>query len=211
MLYNGQPSLIARWIESLAVEPGARAVHIGCATGYFTALLAQMVGETGRVQAIEVDAALAARARDLLSPWPWVDVHQGDGVTDLLRPVNALLVHAGATHLLPQWLDCLTEGGRMVVPLTVSIPGMPDTISKGVVLTATRHGDRWQARVGSMVAIYSLVGLRNATANQRLGEALRAGRWDAVASLRTDRHEQDASCWLHGESACLSTQAAEST
>jgi protein-L-isoaspartate O-methyltransferase len=78
-------------------------------------------------------------------------------------------VHAGATHVLPQWLNCLAEGGRLVVPLTVSIPGMPDTISKGVVLTATRRGDRWPAHVGSMVAIYSLVGLRDATANQRTG------------------------------------------
>ena len=33
-LYNGQPGLIARWFEDLAIAPASRVLHIGCGTGY---------------------------------------------------------------------------------------------------------------------------------------------------------------------------------
>lgn len=54
-LYNGQPSLIARWIDELGIAPGQHVVHIGCGTGYFTALLAHVVGPSGRIDAIDVE------------------------------------------------------------------------------------------------------------------------------------------------------------
>ena len=62
-LYNGQPSLIARWLDELALTPGEHVLHIGCGAGYFTSLIAHVVGETGRVDAVDVDAELADRAR----------------------------------------------------------------------------------------------------------------------------------------------------
>jgi protein-L-isoaspartate(D-aspartate) O-methyltransferase len=37
-------------------------VHIGAGTGYYTAILACLVGPSGKVTGIEVDASLAARA-----------------------------------------------------------------------------------------------------------------------------------------------------
>jgi protein-L-isoaspartate(D-aspartate) O-methyltransferase len=39
-LYNGQPSTIGAWIDRLALTPRARVVHVGCRTGYYTAVLA---------------------------------------------------------------------------------------------------------------------------------------------------------------------------
>lgn len=35
-LFNGQPSLIARWLDDLQLAPGQRVVHIGCGTGYLS-------------------------------------------------------------------------------------------------------------------------------------------------------------------------------
>jgi protein-L-isoaspartate(D-aspartate) O-methyltransferase len=58
-LNNGEPSLHAMMIASAAPKEGEHAVHIGIGGGYYTAILAELVGETGRVTAIELDAGLA--------------------------------------------------------------------------------------------------------------------------------------------------------
>lgn len=203
-LYNGQPSLIARWLETLQIREGERVLHIGCGTGYYTAILAQLAGPTGHVFAVDVDADLAARARANLEEWPWVEVSAGDGRTALPSDIDVVLVHAGATHVLDQWLDALRDGGRLHVPLTGVMPGMPASISKGIILSARRAGDTWSASLGSMVAIYSLVGLRTDASNAKLGQALMTGKWTTVTRLRRDPHEPEPACFLHSETNCLS-------
>ena len=70
---------------------------------------------------------------------------------------------------------------------------------------AERHGDTWSARVGSMVAIYSLIGLRDAAHEANLGPFLLGGKWAAVTRLRRDAHEPAATCLLHGPTNCLSS------
>ena len=66
-LFNGQPATIGAWIDALDLSPGARALHVGCGLGYYTALIAHCAGPTGRVLAFEADAALAECARANLS------------------------------------------------------------------------------------------------------------------------------------------------
>jgi len=100
-LFNGQPAQIAVWLDGLRLAPGQRVLHIGCGTGYYTALIAAMVGQDGRVFAIEVDAGLAARAKEALGGSPNVRVSHGDGRTDLPADIDVVLVHAGGTHVLP--------------------------------------------------------------------------------------------------------------
>ena len=63
---NGKPSFHARL---LAARPRQHFLHIGAGTGYYTAILAELVGSAGRVTAFEVDKDLAARARRNLSAW----------------------------------------------------------------------------------------------------------------------------------------------
>ena len=60
-LNNGQPSLHALLIASAAPRSSDHAVHVGAGVGYYTAILAHLVGRRGRVTAIEYDAALAAK------------------------------------------------------------------------------------------------------------------------------------------------------
>ena len=64
-LTNGQPSLHAALIVAAAPQPGEHVLHIG--VGYYTAILAELVGATGRVTAIEYDAELAARGFESIS------------------------------------------------------------------------------------------------------------------------------------------------
>lgn len=60
-LNSGQPSLWACLYDQLGLVRGAHVVHIGIGTGYYTTVLAEIVGATGRVTAVEVDPDLAAR------------------------------------------------------------------------------------------------------------------------------------------------------
>ena len=78
-LNNGQPSFWAHNFEHLDLRRGERVLQIGAGTGYYSAILAEIVGPAGRVTAVEFDADLAARARAALAPWRHVEVVAGDG------------------------------------------------------------------------------------------------------------------------------------
>ena len=78
-LNNGQPSGLALWLHFLELQPGNQVLHVGCGLGYYTAVIGTVVGPTGRVIAVEVDAALATRARANLSGFGCVEVVEGDG------------------------------------------------------------------------------------------------------------------------------------
>src|SRR5262249_50727244 len=73
-LNNGQPSLHAHLMHQAAPATGQHVVHIGTGTGYYTAILAHLVGPTGRVTGIEYDPDLAARARANLAPYANVEI-----------------------------------------------------------------------------------------------------------------------------------------
>src|SRR5437870_7823307 len=55
-LNNGQPSLHAALIAAAAPQPGSMSYMSGAGVGYYTAILAELVGVAGRVTAIEFDA-----------------------------------------------------------------------------------------------------------------------------------------------------------
>jgi len=78
-LNNGHPSFLAWLIEQLELKDGQSVCHVGAGTGYYSAILARMVGEAGRVIAIEVDKVLARRARRTLRDYRQVEVVAGDG------------------------------------------------------------------------------------------------------------------------------------
>ena len=59
---NGQPVLHAVGLSALNPQPGEMAVHIGAGTGYYTAVLARLVGPDGKVFAYEIEPALAELA-----------------------------------------------------------------------------------------------------------------------------------------------------
>jgi protein-L-isoaspartate(D-aspartate) O-methyltransferase len=216
-LFNGQPGTLTVWIDALALEPGARVLHIGCGLGYYAAILAQAVGPSGRVIAYEVDEALAAEARQNLAFLSWVDVRHGDAsrLFDARAGAgprepdeyDAILVNAGVTHPLEVWLDALAVGGRMIVPLTGMMPAMGSNIGKGLVWLLTKQDDGgFAARVVTMVAIFSALGVRDDQLNERLGAAMSSGpgQWQAVKRLRRDAHDLSPSCWFHADRCCLS-------
>jgi protein-L-isoaspartate(D-aspartate) O-methyltransferase len=207
-LFNGQPATLAVWIDTLDLAAGMRVLHIGAGLGYYTAVMAECVGTAGRVVAYEVDEMLTRDAVRNLAPYPHVDLRHGDGSGPLGESFDAILVNAGVTHPLETWLDALTPGGRLMVPLTTPLPAMGATLGKGLVVLITRqHDGAITARVVTFVAIYSALGIRDPALDEPIGKALMAGpgQWQAVKRLRRDPHDAASSCWLHMKRCCLST------
>jgi protein-L-isoaspartate(D-aspartate) O-methyltransferase len=203
-LNNGQPSLWARMYDQLELSRGAHAVHVGAGTGYYSAILAEIVGRDGRVTAVEIDPALAARASEnLAAGWPQATVAAADGFTFCPdQPADAIIVNAGVTHFSSAWLDSLAaENGRLLVPLT-------SAEWWGCFLMVTRQaGDssRYTARVAGRVGVIPCVGGRDPAAEERLKAAFARVDLAGIRSLRRAPEKPDDSCWLAGDGWWLST------
>ncbi len=203
-LNHGNPSTLAGWVDRLEIAPGEHVFHVGAGLGYYTAILSELVGEQGYVTAIEVDADLAARARENLAAWPNVDLHAGDGGEFDPGPVDAIFINAGVTHPRTLWLDRLRDGGRMLLPLTFDVGG---GIGKGVMMLLKREGERFSARLVSLAMIYSSTSGRDAETNAALGKQIGSPKVFSVESLRRDEHEAEETCWLHRKDFCFSQRA----
>jgi protein-L-isoaspartate(D-aspartate) O-methyltransferase len=201
---NGQPVLHAVCLAALNPRAGETAVHIGAGTGYYTAVIATLVGSSGAVIAYEIDAELAGRASANLADRPNVDVRAESGVTGSLPRCDAIYVNAGLTGPPAAWLDALRPGGRLLFPLTpAEIAGRP---MPGGMLLVTRgpEDDRWGARFVCPAAFISAVGGRDDDTAARLTDAFRRGQLGNVRSLRRDG-SPDESCWVAGRDWWLST------
>jgi protein-L-isoaspartate(D-aspartate) O-methyltransferase len=164
-LNNGMPSLWAYNFDHLDLRPGERVMQVGAGTGYYAAVLAEIVGAAGRVTAIEHDAVLAERARANLAPWRQVEVVAGDGRSHDPGPVDVVVVFAGSTHPAPLWLDRLAEGGRLMMPLT-------NESRWGFMLRAVRRDDAFDAASIGRIGIFPCIGGRDEEAGRRLHQAL---------------------------------------
>jgi len=207
-LYNGQPSLHAKLLAHAGLQEGDHAVHVGAGTGYYTAIMAHLVGRSGRVTATELDPELAARAQINLSPYPNVQVICGNGAIVPFDTADVIYVNAGATCPTDLWLDGLAEGGRLILPLTTNRgfgrndPPLPIE-RRGAVFRIERRSSEFLARWISGVAIFPCEGARDPLSEAALAEAFAKGGWQRVTGLcRSDDVPEDR-CWLRAPGWCL--------
>lgn len=108
-----------RAFDLLEIGEGDQVLDLGCGTGYGTAILARLVGPTGRVHGVEVDARLVDSARDNLRHLAQVAVSCGDARDAARWPLAPLRVVVGfALDELPRsWVERLPVGARVVAPL----------------------------------------------------------------------------------------------
>jgi protein-L-isoaspartate(D-aspartate) O-methyltransferase len=92
---NGEPFLHAAWIGATNPRPGDRICHIGAGSGYYTAILSILASPGGKVEAFEVDATLANKARQNLEPYEGVGVTHGDATKRDLSEADLIYVNAG--------------------------------------------------------------------------------------------------------------------
>lgn len=199
-LHNGLPSALAQWIEAAGVRPGDRVLHIGAGVGYYTAIFAELVGPAGAVVGYEVDPALAARARAALGPWSMARVDTGDAAApDGL--FDAIFVNAGCTHPRPAWLAALAPGGRLIIPLTVRVPGAPAGV--GRMLRAERRGPRWPAHFVSPVGMYDCSNARDPTYEDELRSLVGPVPGARPTAVLVEPHDRGDTCLAHLPGFCL--------
>lgn len=107
-------------LEQAQLEPGMTVLEIGTG-GYNAALIAELVGDTGKVISVDIDPDIVDRARDCLTAAGYDQVivvlaDAENGVPDH-APYDRVIVTAGAWDIPPAWSHQLADGGRIVVPL----------------------------------------------------------------------------------------------
>jgi protein-L-isoaspartate(D-aspartate) O-methyltransferase len=206
---NGEPRLWAVLFDLLEIGAGASVAHVGSGTGYYSAILAELVGSLGKVTAIEVDPDFALQTWENLAPWPQAKTVAGNGLTDVPADVDFIVVSAGLTFVPVVWLDALREGGKLLLPLTVTHGwGQGSEHSGrcvGRFLIIERQHETWPARFATPVAIIDCAQGRDTNSEERLRSAFLGGDSDQVRSLRRFPDLPDDTCWLEGEEWWLST------
>jgi len=202
-LNNGQPSLHAFCLKALAPQRGERAIHVGAGTGYYTAIMAKLVGQTGQVDAYEIEPELAHRAQTNLAGLSQVQTHGRSGAEAPVPDCDVLYVSAACAEPLGIWLDALCLGGRLLFP-------MESEGSAGRMLLVTKQEEQtYLARFLCAVQFVACIGAQDLNAASELDAAFKRGNWESVTTLRRDE-PPDESCWCAGKGWWLSARRRES-
>lgn len=139
---NSQPSTVAFMLRLLDVHPGQRILDVGSGSGWTTALLAELVGPTGRVIGVERHAPLIGPARIAVARHAGqrAEIRQASpGVLGAPEdaPFDRILVSAEAEELPSALVEQLGDGARMVIPVART---MLRVLRRGADVEITRHG-----------------------------------------------------------------------
>jgi protein-L-isoaspartate(D-aspartate) O-methyltransferase len=199
---TGLPSLHARALDACNIHEGEQIVHVGAGAGYYTAILAELVGERGQVLGYEIDAALAASAAEHLRPWPWARVEHASGTSAAVAAADVIYVCAGVEHIPPSWLGSLRRGARLLLPL------IPHEAEGGVLLLQHLGSDSaLSAAFVCPARFVPCIGAQyDAGARERLVAAFRSGTSGRVRSLRRAPEAPDDSAWYVAQGWWLSTR-----
>lgn len=130
-----QPHVVAFMLELLGAQAGEKILEIGTGSGWQTALLAHMVGEStsaqelqGKVIAFEYLEPLAELATKNLEHYHFisegtVSVIRGSGTQGIPEeaPFDRVIASAASAHIPAAWKDQIRVGGRIVAPVGESI------------------------------------------------------------------------------------------
>ncbi|WP_226899826.1 methyltransferase, FxLD system [Nonomuraea phyllanthi] len=112
--------LQATMLEQAEIEPGMRVLEVGSG-GYNAALLAELVGESGRVTTVDIDPDIVERAGTFLREAGYDHVHvvlaDAEQGLAMSAPYDRIIITAGSWDIPPAWIEQLTDTGRIVVPL----------------------------------------------------------------------------------------------
>jgi protein-L-isoaspartate(D-aspartate) O-methyltransferase len=198
---NGSPSLHARLLDALAVHPGQTITHIGAGTGYYTAILAELVGASGRVIAVEFDERLAQSAQSNLAERQNVTVIHGDGAEWPCEACDCIYVNFAVARPADAWLEHLKPGGKLLFPLGVPHPSAKlkaQHAARGVALLIERKEKGLSVRKISPSRFVLAEGALSGNADIRAGlfKAFENGGADFVKSLNWIEPGDPARCWF---------------
>ena len=123
-----QPLVVAFMLELLQPQPGDKILDIGSGSGWTTALLAQIVGQKGKVIAIDIIPELVEFGKKNVEKYNFVKKGRAlficaDGSKGYEKEASydKILASASAETLPPVWKEEVKIGGRIVTPIGSSI------------------------------------------------------------------------------------------
>lgn len=142
---NSQPRTVADMLTLLDVQAGHRVLDLGAGSCWTTAILAHLVGPTGRVLGVERVPQVYEFGRANLdrTGLPEADVRLADqhqlGAPDQ-APFDRILVSAGAASLPDEMVAQLRPGGVMVIPVGQTMLRVVRPADSDGPPTVTQHG-----------------------------------------------------------------------
>lgn len=123
-----QPLTVAFMLELLEPKQGEKILDVGAGSGWQTAMLAHIVGENGKVVAIERIEDLFMFAGKNVAKYHFLEngivklIH-GDGAKgyEAEAPYNKIIAAAAAVRIPEAWKEQVKVGGRIVAPVGESI------------------------------------------------------------------------------------------
>src|SRR5215470_1465140 len=166
---SSQPAIMAIMLDQLTLAPGQRVLEIGAGTGYNAALMRHLVGPSGAVVSVDIDADLVGRARE--------HVAGADGYP-AGAPYDRVIATVGVSDLAPAWLDQAGPGARIVVPLDVRGSQL------AVAFGRSGSGEHWVSR---SIAPCGFMRMRGSLAGPERTVVLQPG----LSVMLADGHEVD--------------------
>jgi protein-L-isoaspartate(D-aspartate) O-methyltransferase len=197
---SSAPEIIVAVLRLLGVRPSMRVLEVGTGSGSSSALLANLVGSTGRVVSLDVDAALVARAAGLLARagCGQVTVVAADGRVGYpaAAPYDRLVAWATADRVPAPWVEQLCESGRLLAPVRlVPLAGL------GVAVILARVNPP-ATFVGEGVIPGAFVPLTTVPLHQWSGPA---GEADVVVDVAESGRAWAGGAWLRDGDKCQGT------
>ncbi len=119
-----QPLTVAFMLELLDVKDGQKVLDVGSGSGWTTALLAEMVGQNGKVYGVEIIPELYEFGKANVTKLSYikkgiVEMVCGNGYYGLKEyaPFDRILCSAAVTEIPPALKEQLKVGGKMVLPI----------------------------------------------------------------------------------------------
>lgn len=141
-----QPFIVALMIQAARIAKGDRVLEVGAGSGYAAAVMGRIASS---VVAIERHGELARLADARLRRLGYANVRvvEGDGTRGFSEgaPYDAILAAASGSHVPNCWIDQLSPGGRIVMPL-----GEPGAIQALVRATKGPDGRFVTENLGSV-------------------------------------------------------------
>jgi len=122
-----QPYTVALMLDFLDTKPEQRILEIGSGSGWQTAMLAHIVGEKGKVYAMEIVPELKKIGEANVTKYPELAkrvaffAQSAENGLPEYAPFDRIIAAASAREIPESWKEQLKVGGKIVAPVRESI------------------------------------------------------------------------------------------
>ncbi|BAW31603.1 MAG TPA: protein-L-isoaspartate O-methyltransferase [Methanothermobacter sp.] len=148
------PHMVAMMCEALDLERGMKVLEVGTGCGYHAAVVAEIVGEEGKVYTIERIESLYKRAKEKLKDYKQIKVIHADGTEgwEEAAPYDRIYVTAAAPEVPEPLKKQLKVGGKLLVPVG------RDRFYQDLILLEKLSEDNFKTKSLGGVAFVPLIG-----------------------------------------------------